>query len=147
VVSLTYFTDNALDRSTLGEIQREIVKKEKRNAVSRLFHAKIDKETTTTWKSDLAKALLIFNVRSVVAVRLLLTVCSQTELALNTHTIVFGIDRNVTSSHAIVSRIDHNAANTHTIVSDIHHIMVKNQEGVDGKNASVSITCTLFTNE
>jgi hypothetical protein len=147
VVSLTYFTDDALDRSTLGEIQREIVKKGKRNAVSRLFHAKIDKETIAAWKSDLAKALLIFNVRSVVAVWPLLTVCSQTELALNTHTIVSGIDRNVNSAHAIVSRIDHNAANTHTIVSDIHHIMVKSQEGVDGKNMSVRITCTLLITE
>jgi hypothetical protein len=147
VVSSKYFTDDAPDRSTLGEIQREIVKKGKRNTVSRLFHAKIDKETITAWKSDLAKALLIFNVRSVVAVWLLLTVCSQTELALNTHTIVSGIDRNVTSAHAIVSRIDHNAANTHTIVSDIHHIMVNSQEGVSDKNTSVSITCTLFITE
>ena len=147
MVSLKYFTDDALDRSTLGEIQREIVKKGKRNAVSRLFHAKIDKETIAAWKSDLAKALLIFNVRSVVAVWLSLTACSQTELALNTHTIVTGMDRNVMSTHIIVSGIDHNVVNTHTMVSDIHHIMVKSQEAVDGKNTSVSITCTLFTTE
>ena len=91
----------------------------------------------------------------------LLTVRSQTELVLNTHTIVSridesvtnthtlvsGVDRNVTDTHTMVSGIDHNVANTHTIVSDIHHIMVKSQEAVDGKNTSVSITCTLFTTE
>jgi hypothetical protein len=107
----------------LGEIQEKVIKKGKRNTVSRLFHAKIDKETITAWKSDLGKVLLIFNVRSVVVVWLLLTVYSQTELALNTHTIVSGID--------------HNVANTHTMVSDIHHIMV------NGKDTSVSIACTL----
>ena len=128
-----HFTDDVLYRRTLGEIQREIVKKGKRNAISRLFHAKIDKETIATWKSDLAKALLTFNVRSVAVVWLLLTSRAQTELALNTHTIVSGID--------------HNVANTQIMVSNIHHIMVKSQEGVDGKNTSVNITCDLFTTE
>ena len=44
----------------------KIVKKGKRSAVSRLFHAKTDKETIAAWKSDLGKVLLIFNVRSAV---------------------------------------------------------------------------------
>ena len=123
MVSLEYLTNNALDRRTLGEIQEKVIKKGKRNTVSRLFHAKIDKETIAAWKSDLGKVLLIFNVCSNVVVWLLLTVYSQTELALNTHTIVSGID--------------HNVANTHTIVSDIHHIMV------NGKDTSVSIARTL----
>ena len=69
---MEYLTDDAFNRSTLGGIQREIVKKGKRNAVSRLFHAKIDKESIAAWKSDLGNALLIFNVRSVLVVRLLL---------------------------------------------------------------------------
>jgi hypothetical protein len=45
----------------------------------------------------------------------MLTVCFQTELVLNTH----------------------------TMVSDIHHIMVRSQEGVDGAITSVSIAWTL----
>jgi predicted YcjX-like family ATPase len=65
VVSSKYSTDDALDRSTLGEIQEKVIKKGKRNTVSRLFHAKIDKETIAAWKSDLGKVLLIFNVRSI----------------------------------------------------------------------------------
>jgi hypothetical protein len=36
----------------------------KRNAVSRLFHAKNDKDAIATWKSDLSRVLHIFNVRS-----------------------------------------------------------------------------------
>jgi predicted YcjX-like family ATPase len=62
-----------LNRSTLAEIQRKIIKRGKRNALSRLFHAKIDKETIAAWKSDLNKILLVFNVRSVVVMWLLFT--------------------------------------------------------------------------
>jgi hypothetical protein len=97
VVSLEHFADDALDRSTLAEIQKGIVEKGKRNPVSRFFRAKNDKDTIAGWKSDLTKILLIFNVGSVSVVWISLTVRYQTELALNTH----------------------------TIVSDIHHIMVK----------------------
>jgi hypothetical protein len=50
----------------LAEIQRGIIKKGKRNVVSRLLHAKNDKEVIATWKSDLSKILLVFNVSSVV---------------------------------------------------------------------------------
>ena len=65
-VSSELATDDGLDCSTLAEIQRKLIKKGKQNAVSRLFHAKSDKETITGWKSDLSKILLVFNVRSVV---------------------------------------------------------------------------------
>jgi hypothetical protein len=134
VVVSARFADDTLNRSTLAEIQKKIIKKGKRNVVSRLVHAKSDKEMIATWRSDLSKILLVFNVSSVVvAVRLLVTAHSQTELALNTHTIVSGMD--------------HNIANTHSMVSDIHHIMVKSQGGVDGQNGSVRTTCTLFITE
>jgi hypothetical protein len=52
-----------LDRSTLAEIEMKI-EQGKRNAVSRLFHAKNDKEVIAGWKSDLSRVLHIFNVRS-----------------------------------------------------------------------------------
>jgi hypothetical protein len=126
-------TDDALDCSTLVEIQRKITKKGKQNAVSRLFHAKSDKETIAGWKSDLNKILLVFNVRSVVVVWLLLTVRPQTELALNTHTIVSGMDHNVTKIHAIVSNID--------------STVMKIREGTDNQNLLVSITYTMFATE
>jgi type III secretory pathway lipoprotein EscJ len=37
--------------------------------------------------------------------------------------------------------------NTNTMVSDIHHIIVKSQEGVDCKNASVSIARSISITE
>ena len=114
----------------MAEIQRKLIKKSKQNAVSRLFRAKSDKETIAGWKSDLSKILLVFNVRPVIVVWLLLTVRSQTELALNTHTIVSGMNHNVTKIHAIVSNID--------------STVMKIREGTDSQNRSVSITCTVF---
>jgi hypothetical protein len=120
---------HTLNRRTLAEIQRKIIEKGKWNAISRLFHAKIDKETITAWKSDLNKTLLVFNVSSVVIVQLLLTVHSQTELALNTNTIVSGMDHNVTKILGIVSNISGAGARV--------------CEGTGGGDLSVSIACTL----
>ena len=123
---------------------------------SRLVHAKDDKETIAAWRSDLGRILLIFNVRSTFSAWPLLTVCSQTELAINTHvtvsdirhnvvdthTIVSDVHRGVVNTRAIVSELHHNAANTHAIVSDIHRAVGKIPEGTDGPNPSVSPTRT-----
>jgi hypothetical protein len=144
----------------LAEIEMKI-EQGKRNAVSRLFHAKNDKETIAGWKSDLSRVLHIFNVRSVVFVWLLLTVHSQTELAINTHvvvldvrhdvattqTIVSDVHRDVVSTHATVSDVQNDVASTHTMVSDIHRVVTKSQEGAHGNNCLVSITCMLFITE
>jgi hypothetical protein len=59
------FTDNALDQRTVAEIQRKVIKRSRRNVVSRLLHSKNDKEVITTWKSDLNRILHIFNVGSI----------------------------------------------------------------------------------
>ena len=69
-------TDDTFDRSTLAEIQRKVIKKRKRNVISRLVHAKNDREVIATWKSNLSKILLVFNVSSVAVVRPRLTVPS-----------------------------------------------------------------------
>ena len=53
------------DRRAVADIQRKLTKWVKRNAVSRRFQAKKDKETITVWKSDLENILGVFNVRSV----------------------------------------------------------------------------------
>jgi len=58
-------THDALNRRTVAEIQRKIVKQGGRNAVSRLFYAKNDKEMIATWRADLTAVLHVFNVRSV----------------------------------------------------------------------------------
>ena len=147
----------------------------KRNAVSRLFHAKNDKETIAGWKSDLSRILHIFNVRSVGFVWLLLTVCPQTELAINshvavldvrhdvattqtivsdvyrdvvnTHAAVSDVQRGVMTTHSVVSDVQNDVTSTHTMVSDIHRVVTKSQEGAHGDNCLVSITCTLLVTE
>ena len=80
-----WLTNQPLNRRAVAEIQRNIVKRGKRNAVSRLFHAKDDKEAIATWRLDLNRILHVFNVRSPLCVRSLLIVYLQTELAINTH--------------------------------------------------------------
>ena len=59
--------DDSIDRSTVAGIQGKIIKQSKRSAVSRLAHARNDKETIATWRSDLNRILLVFNVRSVLS--------------------------------------------------------------------------------
>ena len=56
------------NQRTVVEIQRRVIKQSRRNAVSRLFHAKSDKETIAAWRSDLNRILHIFNVRRVISV-------------------------------------------------------------------------------
>lgn len=53
------------DRRTVAAIQKEVVKQGKRSVVSRLLHAKNDKDKIASWKQDLLAVLQVFNVRSV----------------------------------------------------------------------------------
>jgi len=57
----------APDRRTVARIQEKIIEKSGRNLLSRLGNAKNDKETVVTWKLDLNRILIVFNVRSVIA--------------------------------------------------------------------------------
>jgi len=106
------------------EIQEKVVKQGKRNVVSQLFHAKDDKQQIAAWRSDFDRILQIFNVRSIVTVWRLLTLDSQTELA---------IDTNVT------------VAETHNMVSNIHRTVVGGQGGSGGRNPLVSDTRSLYS--
>jgi len=113
-------------RRTMAEIQGKIVEKRERGLLSRIAHAKHDKETIAAWKLDFIRILQVFNVRSVGSVRLSLTASFQTELALNT--------RNITLD-------THNMTlNTHDMVSGIHQNMLKDREDTDGKDQRVSDT-------
>ena len=110
-------TADVTRRRAVAEIQRNVTKQSKRNPVSRLFHAKVDKDAITAWRVELNRILHVFNVRSFASQFLLLTVCLQTELAINTHVVI---------------------SETHNIVSDIHRTIAKHQEGTDGSSQSVS---------
>ena len=111
-----------LARRTVAGIQEKVIEKGSRNLLSRLAHARNDKETIATWKLDLNRILHVFNVCSAIAVLLSLTDHFQTELAINTHVLVF---------------------DSHTMVSDIHRNILKGQEGTDN-HCLVSDICTPF---
>ena len=135
----------------MAEIQKNIVKRGRRSGVSRIFHAKNDKETIAIWRLDLNRILHIFNVRFVTPARTPLTACFQTELVINTNVAVSDVHRDVLNTQTIVSGVRHDVTNTHTVVSDthvivselqhnvsdIHRTIVENREWTDGKSWSV----------
>ena len=51
---------------TADEIQGNIVKRSKRNAISRRYHAKDDKEAIAVWSLDLNRIRRIIDVRSTI---------------------------------------------------------------------------------
>ena len=50
----------------MTEIERKVIKQSKRNTVSRLLHARNDKEKIAGWKLELNSILQLFTVRSVI---------------------------------------------------------------------------------
>ena len=113
--------------------------------MSRFVHAKFHKETIATWRLDLNRILLVFNVRPVVFLRLLLNTRLQTELAINTRATVSSIRHEVTNAHTIVSGPHSGVADTHALVSDTHsdvtniHLLVSDVHcGVASTHAIVS---------
>jgi divalent metal cation (Fe/Co/Zn/Cd) transporter len=108
----------------VAEIQKKVVKQSRRNAVSRLLHARNDKETIGGWRLELNRILHVFNVRSVVSGWSSLTVGFQTELAVTTHVTV---------------------SDMHTIVSNIRDDMSKMiREGIGSQVRPVSANRILF---
>ena len=53
---------------TTDEIQRHVIERGKRNAISRRYHAKDDEKAIATWKLDLNGIRDVFKVRSVTSV-------------------------------------------------------------------------------
>jgi hypothetical protein len=96
----------------VAEIQRKVIKQSGRNAVSRLLHAKNDKETIAGWKLELNRILHVFSVRLFVFVWASLIVLFQTQLILNIH----------------------------VNVSDIRNDMSKIREGIGGRVQPVSMS-------
>lgn len=47
----------------MNEVQEYIVKRDKRNAISRMFHAKDDEKAIAGWRLSLEKIRLVFDVR------------------------------------------------------------------------------------
>ena len=57
-------TKSAPYRRTVAAIQGKVTKLGERNTVSRISHARDDKEKIAAWRSGLGRILQIFNVRS-----------------------------------------------------------------------------------
>ena len=57
-------TDHLVDRRTVAEIQKKVIKQSGRHGFSRFLHAGSDKDTIAGWKADLNRILVVFNVRS-----------------------------------------------------------------------------------
>lgn len=132
----------------MAEIQRNIIKQGKRNAISRYFHAKNDKEMIATWRLHLSRILHVFIVCSVTPVWLSLTVQFQAELVINTNVVVSDIHCDVMNTQNTISNIQNGVANTYAIVSGlhhdisgIHHTMTTSQEWTNSKEQSVSVAC------
>jgi len=121
----------------MDRIQRHIIEWGKRNAISRRYHAKDDKEAVATWKSDLDGILRVFNVCSVTPARRLLTFRFQDELGANAH--ATGSD-----THQDKPTTGSDIAITNTIVSDIHRNELGGREGAGGRSRAVSTARTLL---
>ena len=142
---------------TVNGIQENIVKRGRRNVISRHYHAKDDKEAIATWRLDLNRVRRVFNVRSTISVWPLLTFHFQTELridtratgsdahqdATNEHTVISNIHHNVANVETTVSGVRHDVSNTQPIVSDLYRTKLKSREGVGYQNRVVSTTRTL----
>ena len=57
-------TYRSLDRRTVAKIRGNVIERGNRNAISRVFHSKADKDAIAAWRQDLIRILQIFNVRS-----------------------------------------------------------------------------------
>ena len=51
-----------LDRRTVAEIQKEVMKRSGRHRFSRFLHSRDDKDAIAAWKADLNRILHVFNV-------------------------------------------------------------------------------------
>ena len=98
----------------MTEIQEKVIKQSKRNAASRLLHARNDKETIAGWKSELNSILHLFTVCSAVLAWSPLSSLFQAELVMNIH----------------------------VTVSDIRGDMSKIREEISSQAQPVSTSCT-----
>lgn len=113
----------------MAHIRSKVSERSKQNAISRAFHAKNDSQTIASWRTDLNRILLVFNVGSVVFIRPTLTVHSQTELGLNIYVTISNVRDDVANTHTAVAEVRQDVANTRAMVSDISRKILGSPEG------------------
>ena len=141
----TRFWYLTLDRRTVAEIERKVIKQSGRNTISRVFHAKNDKEAIVAWKLDLNRTLHVFNVRSAAFTSAAVIDPFQTELIMNTHVVVSDVRRNVADTHIVVSDVRQNVVDTHTAVFNIHTDVVNTHATVSNVHRGVANTHTIVS--
>jgi hypothetical protein len=95
------------------KIQGKVVKQGKRNALHRFVLSNTDKDKIAGWKQDFMRVLHVFNVRAI--------------------SFFWHSSANLAASFQTELAID-----TNTMVADMHRNMVTEREGASGKNNSVS---------
>ena len=151
----------------MSDIERNIIKRCKRNVLSRQFRARDDEKAIAAWKLELDKIRQVFEVRSFTCTWRLLTSSLQTELAAVTDTTLSDIHREASATNtntpdpqkgapetrATASDIHHGVTNPHPTLPNIqkglsegriatvsmHHHTLKDQQGRDSKNRAVSV--------
>jgi len=133
----------------VAHIRSKVAERSKQNAISRAFHAKNDSQTIISWRTDLNRILLVFNVGSVIFIRPTLTVHSQTELGLNIYVTISNVRDGVANTHAVVAdthtvvaEVRQDVANTRAMVSDISRKILGSPEGDVDRRRLVSHTQT-----
>ena len=102
--------------------------------LSRVFLVKSDKVTITVWKLDLYRILHVFNVRPVAPVWSRLTVRFQTELAVDTNTVVSKIchDTMKTDTCAVKPGV---GTDTYAVKTDTHAVKTDSNAAKTDSNA------------
>src|SRR5882757_5929665 len=127
------------------EIRENIIGRDKRGILSRLFHSKSDKEKIPAWTSDLTRALLVFNVSFSVCTCPLLSARFQTELAINTNLVVTNVHKDVVDIHTAVTDVRHDVRDTHAVVSNTHAAVSNIDRGVSELQTNFANTQTAVT--
>lgn len=120
-----------INRRTVAEIQKHIIKRGKRSVLTRPLRAKDYEEAITAWRLELDKIRRIFEVRSFTSARPLPTLHFQIELATPTDDNIPDVLKTYTSvsvpyhdaPNTGASEVGPDVLNAHTVVSGAHHVI------------------------
>jgi hypothetical protein len=140
------------------KIQGYIIKRGKRNTISRFFYAKNDRGAIAAWKSDLDRICNVFKVCPLVSVRQLLTFRFQTELAIIIDVNVTGIPHDTWSiqntgikldldvPNVGVSEVHHEGVNVQPVISGVHYDSTQPRPIASEVRSDLKDSCTVASN-
>ena len=117
-------------RRTVAEIQEKALKRSGRSRVTRFLHSRDDKDAIAGWKSDLNRILHVFNVCSTCSHFAAATNhCFQTELAMNTHTIVADIRQDMSKLREGACSQDQAVSGIRTLIASLIKLLPRLRTG------------------